>query len=237
MKTPEELYDDIEDRYPGRPVSRSKRLWELRLEQYIDPSNRSAETILEKSVAMLAQKKCMPGYFNQCPVASGIFRSHGMRRSAVDLVHWSQSKRHTRLIELKWESDGPSTALAQILEYGMYYLFCRVHRKELPLHDRPLMRARHVALEVVAPQTYYCISNERKFIKETNEHLDNLVRSKTDEPLSMSLQALAFPEKFDRIPFRDGRDACLKCLADKLTDEARMVRDAFGALTPPWPSS
>lgn len=60
MKTPEELYDDIETRYPGRSVSRSERLWELQLEQYIDPGNRSTETILEKSVAMLAQKNICP---------------------------------------------------------------------------------------------------------------------------------------------------------------------------------
>ena len=186
---------------------------------------------------MLVENRYMPGCFNQCPVAAGIFGVDALKRSNVDLVHWSASDRRARLMELKWKSDEPFSALRQILRYGMFYLFCRVHRSELPVRTRRLMNTRHVALEVVAPRSYYRGFDGRRFVAETSRKLGQLAKSKIGEALSMSLRVLAFPRTFDQIPFRDGKDACLKCAQGALTDEARMVRDAFGTLAPPWPAS
>ena len=203
--SPKVLYDRIGARYRGRPVSPSEKLWQLRRAARIASHNPSVETILEKSVAMLAKNRHMPGYFNRCPVAAGIFGVHALKNSAVALVHWSASDRRARLMELKWRSDEPSTALQQILRYGMFYLFCRVHRNELPVRTRQLVDARHVALEVVAPRSYYRGFDGRRFVAETSKELDRFAKSKIGEALSMSLLVLAFPRTFDRVPFRNER--------------------------------
>ena len=44
---------------------------------------------------------------------------------------------------------------------------------------------------------------------------------------SMSLEARAFPEAFDRVPFPDGKTLKAECRTDGLTVEGRTVRDAF----------
>ena len=78
------------------------------------------ETILEKFVVMLAKNRHMPGYFNQCLVATEIFGVHALKNSTIDLVYWSASDRRARLMELKWKNDESSAALQQILRYGMF---------------------------------------------------------------------------------------------------------------------
>ena len=53
----------------------------------------------------------------------------------------------------------------------------------------------------------------------------------------MSLSALAFPEEFNQIPFKNGGDVKKKCFTEELTDEGRMVCDAFARLAPVWSDS
>ncbi len=223
----EDIYDGLEWACHGCPTTTSKMLWKLRYAAKITPCNRSPETILERSVAMLAQRGHMPCYFNQCPAASGIFGADSDKRTNVDLVRWSDSEKYANLIELKWESGDPHAALSQIVRYGMLYLFCRVHRSRLPLCDRPLMDARHVALNVVAPRKYY-----RKYsrgfggealLAHTGARLAAFAGGKTGGALSMTLHACAFPARFR-----------LHCDRDDLTHEARAIRDAFANLTLLW---
>lgn len=262
-----EIYEKIEDNCAGRPRTSSRKLWSLRRRTNMDPDNTDPEVLLERSVSLLARTGRMPGWYNQCPIASGIVSNWSDRRSAVDLVHWSESTGNARLIELKWKSDDPHTALQQILQYGIVYILCRVHKKSLPLQDRCLMDAQHVALEVVAPSPYYegdCRVPRRsnlktwldqfgpgeiretiefeydrmemgEYLSKTSLALNELARSKTAGFLTMSLNALAFPEDFDQIPFRNGQDVWEKCSPSNLTDKARIVRDAFAGLTPVWP--
>lgn len=261
-----EVYDKIVANYPGAPHSKSDALWRLRRATEIRGDNSSPEKMLEKAVAMLAEREHMPRWYNQCPVASGIISSRSDRNSAVDLVECSESRKRVRFVELKWDSDTPHLALQQILRYGVAYIFCRVHRRELPLHYRSLMDARHVSLEVVAPRRFFegvesvdrmsdisawldqfetaemsvtpimgCESLELgKYISEESQSLDEFARMKTDGFLSMSLNALAFPEDFDRIPFSNGQEVRRKCDTLRLSEEGRMVRDAFAGLTPVW---
>jgi len=264
-----EIYDRIQLNYPGSPHSRSGSLWLLRRASEIRSDNRSAEKMLEKAVAMLAERGHMAGWYNQCPVASGIVSSSSDRNSAVDLVHCSNSKREARFIELKWDSDNPLSALQQILQYGIAYIFCRVHRRELPLHYRSLMDAQQVTLEVVAPRGYYGGSYQNQFspsieawlnqfeseeesdsatpdrvpseisefLSETNHALRGLARAKTGGALEMSLDALSFPVSFDEVPFQNGQEVRQKCSTKMLTDEGRLVRDAFSNLRSVWPDS
>ena len=237
----EKIYKQMEDNCPA-PRSTSQKLWELRRKCDIAPHHRAPETMLEKAVATLAASGHMPDWYNQCPVASGITVSSMSRqasqatnkKSNVDLVHWDTANKHARLVELKWGSDDPLSALMQILRYGATYIFCRVHRNALPLRNRPLMDARHVSLEVVAPRRFYNGSNERDRFTRTSKALDALAASKTGGTVSMSLKALAFPDKF-QIPFTNGGEVKSKCATPQATAEGQAVHDAFDDLTQVWP--
>lgn len=237
----DEMYSIMDNNYRqiGYKPESSSSLWRCRHEVYIRNDNSSKEKILEKSVAILAKKDHMPEWFNQCPVASGITDPSADSKRAVDLVQWCELTKCVRLIELKWESNTPPYALFEILEYGLAYIFCRVHREKLPI-QAPLMNARHVALEVAAPHSFYTKyfeDNEchrfQDMVERGNKSLNKFVESKISD-LSMSLDALAFPEGF-RLPFRNGRDVKQKCRTHRLTEEGKYICDAFANLTSVWP--
>lgn len=240
IEDPNTIYRILEDHYHGFPLSESKELWKLQRECEISARNSGRETVLEKAVANLAESCHMPGWFNQCPVASGIVGSHSNRKNAVDLVYWSESSKFARLVELKWKSNDPPYALREILRYGIAYIFCRVHRRELPLQGkyfRPLMDVNEIALEVVAPYFFYDNYHEKDRFASVSRSLNQCALSKTDGKLTMSLNALAFPEEFNQVPFGNGQDVLENCFTDRLTDEGRRVRDAFAGLAPVWSDS
>ena len=240
IEDPNRIYNKMEANYPGSPRSRSRELWKLRRACGLCAHNDSPEKMLEKAVAMLGESCHMPEWFNQCPVASGIVGSRSNTKNAVDLVHWSESSGYARLVELKWKSNDPPYALREILRYGVAYIFCRGHRKELPLQGkyyRPLMDVHRIALEVVAPREFYSDDNLNDLYANVSKSLNEFARSKTGGILSMSLNALAFPEEFNQIPFKNGQKVRRKCDTFELSDEGRMVRDAFDRLTPAWPDS
>ena len=54
------------------------------------------ESNYRKAVVLLAQNKHMDGWFNQCPVASGIVDPVVDKKRAVDLVHVSNGAAHPR---------------------------------------------------------------------------------------------------------------------------------------------
>lgn len=226
-----EIYRRMNDNCPT-PTSNSKKLWKLRRETDIAPHNASREQILEKAVAMLAKNGNMPGWFNQCPAASGIGNSSRNRKRSVDLVHWGETHGCARLVELKWGSDNASEAVRQILRYGAAYVFCRVHRKRLNVDSRPIMNARRVLLQVMAPVSCFteppalldCLSRAREGLKRFG------IGSATEE-LSMSLDVLAFPDWFDRLPYSDGAEVRASCERTELTDKGRKIREAFEGLT------
>lgn len=231
-----EIYESLEANCPC-PSSTSKMLWELRRATCILDRNPGKEKILEKAVAMLAEREHMPGWFNQCPAASGILRPTADRNASVDLVHWDESNKHARLVELKWKSDDqksddPCHALRQVLRYGAAYVFCRIHRDELPLQGRPLMDACHVSLEVAAPACYYHRGDFADTLKLMRNHLDAFDIGSRIDGLGMSLDALAFPKDFDQVPFADGAETEQECNTTSLTPKGENVRDAFEGLKP-----
>ena len=203
------------------PSSTSKRLWELRRATDIASHNASAETMLEKAAVMLAANGHLHGWFNQCPTASGISDPSRNRHSNVDLVHWSEPTRHARLVELKWRSNHPAEAVQQVLRYGAAYVFCRMHRNQLPLQRASVMDARHVSLLVVAPACYKAL---KRF--DIGSRIDGL---------SMSLDVRAFPDWFEELSFADGADVGASCTYGELTDTGQKIRDAFEALHSVFP--
>ena len=229
-----EILDRMQDNCPC-PSSNSKGLWKLRRKRCLRDHHPSGETLLGKAVAMLAHHGHMPDWFNQCPAASGIGGSTRYRRSNVDLVHWSAADRWLSLVELKWDNKTPSKAVRQILRYGAVYLFCRRHRDRLQVGTRPVMSATHVALRVVAPARYYADDGLRDCLSRARESL----RSVPGEPgtlgLSMSLDALAFPDRFDRLPFGNGTEVRASCDRPELTETGRKIFEAFDGLTSVFP--
>ena len=186
--------------------------------------------MLEKAVAMLAKNGHMPGWFNQCPTASGIGDSSRNRHSDVDLVHWREENGHARLVELKWGSDSPSEAVRQILRYGAAYIYCRMHRNSLPVRLSPLMDARDISLQVAAPAGYYTDPELHDWLSRAREGLLRFDIGSRIEGMSMSIDVLAFPEWFDSVPFTNGEDVRVECDTGRLTDAGRMVSNAFDGL-------
>ena len=215
--------------------STSQRLWELRRATEIGSHNRSPETMLEKAVSMLAENGHMPGWFNQCPAASGVGGGSRNRRSNVDLVYWSGEEARARLVELKWDSDSPTEAMRQILRYGAAYLFCRIHRDRLPVRRGSVMDASGVSLWVAAPARYYTGSNLRDCLSRAREGLFRFDVGSRIEGFSMSLDVLKFPEWFDSLPFDGGEEVSRKCGASELTTAGRKIRDAFDGLASVYP--
>ena len=225
-----EILDRMQANCP-QPSSNSRQLWQLRRAPNVAGRNRSRETLLEKSVAMLAGHGHMAGWFNQCPAASGIGESARYRRRSIDLVHWRPADSRLSLVELKWNSDTPAEAVRQILRYGAAYLFCRRHRDRLPVGRRRAMSAGHVALRVAAPRRYYADDGFRDCLARARESLRSIGRESGTQGLSMSLDALAFPGWFDRLPFGDGAEGRDACDRPELTEKGRIVVDAFDGLS------
>ena len=224
------LYERIAGNIPARIASRSQQLWHCRRATCIADHNPSQEIVLEKTVTKLAEYGHMPGWFNQCPVASGVAGPCSDRRRAVDLVHLSGGT--ARLIELKWASDTPVHALFQILEYGLAYILARLHTKELGLDDRPLMHVNHVGLEVAGPRAFFAGAGWPSWFAVLAKALAGFAEQRSGGAWSMSLKACSFPEEFDRVPFTDGSTLNAAFRTGRLTVELQLVRDAFFRLAP-----
>ena len=226
----DKLYRTMVANYSSGRIPSSAN-WRKRYETNIADHNNSPEKLLERAVAMLAEKRHMPGWFNEAPVASGVVDSHSDKRACVDLIHLSDER--VRLVELKWESDTPAYALFEILRYGLAYVFFRINAEKWNLDNRPFMRPRHVSLEVVAPDSYYAQHDQQQLISQISQSLHDFASSKTGGKLSMSVDALAFSEWF-RIPFVNGKEVKAECSSSSLTSAGQKVRDAFKALRPVW---
>ena len=224
-----EILDRMEANCPN-PSSTSKKLWRLR--RATGGRLRGKETSLERAVAMLADNDHMPGWFNQCPTASGIGDSSRNKRRNVDLVHWCAEESRLTLVELKWGSGTPTDAVRQILRYGAAYLLCRTHRDCLRVRNRSAMSAMHVALRVVAPTRDYGDDSLRECLLRARQSLGRVPGRTGLSGLSMSLDALAFPKWFDRLPFTDGAEVRDSCDSPELTKEGRIIINAFDGLAP-----
>lgn len=224
-----EILNQMEANCPD-PSSTSEKLWRLRRATGGSLRGLGKETFLEKAVAMLAANGHMPGWYNQCPTASGIGDSSRNKRRDVDLVHWCADKSWLTLVELKWGSGTPTDAVRQILGYGAAYLFCRMHRDRLPLEDGRGMSAKHVALRVVAPTEYFRDGGLRDCLLQARASLGRVPGRTGLSGLCMSLDALTFPDWFDRLPFTDGAEVRDSCNRQDLTGKGRIIVDAFDGL-------
>ena len=234
----QQLYRTIDDNFPGYARHPSDQLWRSTQETHICERNHSSEKMLEKAVAMLSKRKHMPGWFNQCPVATGLTDPHADAKRSVDLIHLSTNT--LRLIELKWNSgDTPALALFEILEYGLAYLLARQYKHKLNLLQRDFMQStlQRVHLEVVAPVKFFKGASYCNLFSALHRAIAKFTEGETKGEWSMSLGIAAFPDWFHEVPFESGGEVKQICASPSLTEKGRMVQHAFASLVSPPTSS
>ena len=231
------LYGRIADNFPGRARPPSKKLWRCRHATGVSDRNTSLEKTLEKAVAILVDQGHMPGYSNQCPVATGIADPYADGNRSVDLVHLCGPT--LRLVELKCPREGrnrdtPPFALFEVLEYGLAYLLARLRKRELRLEARCLMQdsVHHVRLEVVAPRAFWAGTSHRDLFSRMHNALARFAKPQTNGEWSMSLHTLVFPDSFDPDRFASGKAVKEVCTRRPLSPEGLAVCDAFANLAP-----
>ena len=198
---------------------------------HISPENKSPEVVLERAIAVLAERGDLAGWYNQIPVASGLIDDRADKRAAVDLVRVNQQ--HADLIELKWGSDTPAFAAFEILRYGLAYIFCRDRKDEFGYGEKPLLEARSVGLMVLAPAVYYESHNLGFIARLISEGLGR-VCERRDDGLTMTFSFQAFPQDF-KLPFSNGTE--VKALKNGAIYERQCSRlvDALSRTTEVWP--
>ncbi|MBT4040230.1 MAG: hypothetical protein HOC63_07965 [Rhodospirillales bacterium] len=194
-----DLYTQVQNNWSGRIPSQEN--WRLERQTYIGSTNDSPEVLLERTISILADRGFINDWYSQIPVASGLIDGHANKRTAVDLLR--HHKDQTNLIELKWESDTPLYAATEILRYGLAYLLAFSNKDRMGYADKVLLKVENVALQVLAPSTYFRRYELGWLARELNEQLQAFSGEKTENRLEMTFQFLAFPEEFN-FPFEQG---------------------------------
>lgn len=130
----------------------SRHNWRWRRHLEVSPDNKSPEVRLERSIV----RACGEDWSNQMPTASGLVGPTTDKRAAVDLIERVESSIYS-LVELKVGSNTPLFAAVEILLYGLLFVWSKEHRDELGYagEGQPLLEAKSIRLEVLAPSAYY----------------------------------------------------------------------------------
>jgi hypothetical protein len=228
-----QLYRRVGDNLGERKPS--PKNWRWKPQVRIQDRNKSPEVVLERAVALLAERGCLDKWCNQIPVASGLVDHKLDKRAAVDLARIEGDRLH--LYELKWKSDTPIHAAFGILRYGLAYLLCRVNRTKLGYTDFDTMKVSALGLNVVAPLRYY----DGFDLSWLQAGLDAGIRTVAQElepDFRASFRFLALPDELSAEPtglFASGAEARAACGATPLAPSAVALVQAMGKLTPVWP--
>lgn len=214
-----DLFDQIEANFdqsvknwrqqPNRKPTPSKKNWDYRRKTYIGDHNPSQEMILERAIVNLAEASDdLPGWFNAMPVISGLLNGRSSKKMAVDLVHVTGEI--VEMIELKWASNTPLSAMFQILEYGLALLLSRKNAEKLGYCGRHIMKAKTVMLIVLAPARFYC---NHQYNHEGLQRLSDMMNdglkclsSKHKSFPELSFEFRQFPDNFVSLPFHCGAE-------------------------------
>jgi hypothetical protein len=194
-----DIYRQIRQNWLRREPGRwpSDKNWELRVERQFTPNpTHRREKQLQKQIAI-----CLEGddWGNDMPTASGLVDRWG-RQMNIDIAH--QAGGGFELFEVKVTSDTPYDAACQVLRYGAIYMLYRLEPElAMRFRDKPVIRAKHIALKVIAPHRYYRRSDVdlTVFENQVNIQLKKFVLRHAAE-VELSFQFLAFPPDFDYQP-------------------------------------
>jgi hypothetical protein len=159
----------------------NKKLFRFTHEMKIDEEkNTSEEKILEKNVVINDSEQ---KWANQVPVASGLSEPNNDRKRAIDLVY-RISEKEFDFIELKvFKSAGvPFSAAAEIISYGLIYLWYRKHAENRASQD--MLKAERINLIVLGPDSDYYDSstdNYRKFEEIASRALQSISKEQNCE--------------------------------------------------------
>jgi len=145
----ESVYGKIHDNWNKKP-SRSQENWRWK------PNTKLPGSTIEVQIERELVRKSGGAWINQVPASSGLTNGRADTRLAIDLVRWCEDGWY-EFIELKAESNTPLYAAMEILQYGILYIFSRIHRDKLGYrpHKNPLLWGEGVRLKVLAPDNYY----------------------------------------------------------------------------------
>ena len=140
------------------------RNWRLKEFSEIGKRN-GGEVGLERAIIKAHQGA--GAWFNQVPTCSGLFEVAADTRSSVDLARDTGSSRY-EMIELKLSSDDFKYAALELLTYAGVYCLCRRELKEkLGPQSEPIMAAKTIELQVLAPADYYAKADEARALAAT----------------------------------------------------------------------
>lgn len=177
------------------------RWWEP--QTFIGEANRSPEVVLERAIVSTCVAAGRRDWSNQIPVASGVARSSGDGRRAIDLVQ-QLGESHFAFIELKVASDTPLYAAFEIIGYVGVWLQSRDGERRTDL-----LNARRIDARVLAPAEYYERYELGALERLLNEEL-NAYGARHGVELSFAFETL--PEGF--APLQSYTDAEIFALLD-----------------------
>ena len=124
--------------------------WRFEKRTDIAEGHPGPEVTLERAIIRITDSN----WVNQCPTFAGLLDSGG-RRAGIDLIH--RVGNEYDFIELKVAANTPLHAAMEILQYGVIYVFSRIHAVPLGYSDESLklLRAKRVHLRVLAPSNYF----------------------------------------------------------------------------------
>ena len=166
------LFNALDSKRWPEPRSRTANNWRWRVDADLDRDSRDGELTagqrgevrLERDLVRAAG---LGRWTFQMSTMSGIVRSHGHARRAIDLVH-RVAPGHFEFIELKTVSNSPLYAAFEILRYGLTWCHARrtLAQKSgssrehdrlagLPSESDQVLDAHRINLIVLAPCAFY----------------------------------------------------------------------------------
>ncbi|MBZ5658850.1 MAG: hypothetical protein LAO08_00440 [Acidobacteriia bacterium] len=207
----EQLYERIREnwtrhREPDRWPNPDKN-WILRVApKFTEHPTQRIEKQLQKQIAICLENE---GWSNDVPTASGLVNTHS-RQMNVDLAHAIADG--FELIELKTTSNAPYDAALQILRYAAVYMLYRLEPElARPFKSHPMMCAKRIVLEVLAPHPYYfCGDVDLPCLETQLNHEVETFGQRWAIGVTLSFRFMAFAPDFI---YRPGMDCALVCNA------------------------
>lgn len=151
----------------GKPRSPSGENWRMTSPgTHCDEANHDREVGLERAIVRAFHEVGNMNWWNQVPVASGLFGATAGKRRAIDLVRRRDAATFD-FIELKLNSNTPLFAAVELLEYGCAWYFSRMNLTEFGYSsasvEASLLGASRIHLSVLAPDAFYCGATYEEF--------------------------------------------------------------------------
>ncbi len=202
------LYNELATAWHGTmataPRSTGSSNWRFKKRPDIAPEHPGSEVTLERAIVQVTDSN----WTNQSPTLAGVLDAGG-RACNLDLIH-REGTAYT-FIELKVADKGPLYAAMESLQYGIVYLFSRVHAVPLryDANQVEVLRATAVHLRVLAPAVYFpdkCGPWTHRLQTVLSDGIATLGNELLLAPLTMDFAFERFPIGFEWSPEQIDQD-------------------------------